>query len=275
MTVNQHPVMGAHFHFYLQNADDASSYVNSRLFMVQFGVPVGNVVTTTNSATGTSPPLPTTAKSSAKTTAKATSSAAAKPSSAKGSMAGSFTNPPPVNLAIPLGVGIGVGLPAFAALCAIVFFSNRRKLRKQEQDRADEKSAAYGKGDSTPSSSTPVRGKEVDRFSRESGPLGPWRENMPSTQAQQDGWYVPFSVLATHEETSRPSTSHLDEFDFERPGYRDADEMSEARRSIHSARGDGFSSYAASAISRPSFENAPEVPQIPHEAHDDANWPLR
>ena len=208
-----------------------------------------------------------------------------------------------MNLSIPLGVGLGAGIPVLLALFGIMFmfFHHRRKQQRKEEAA---KAAAFD--DATGSSTPQMHQVEDNRYSRESGALGPWIQNPSPTWEQQKAWeqeqweqqqlqqqrsarhssqkydYVPFQPsMATHSEASRESSRHswIDQFDFERPGYRDADAMSEVRKSIHEAPSER-PKYATSAYSfHASIGDVNEIPQVPQPVHqplpDDHNWPLR
>lgn len=152
-----------------------------------------------------------------------------------------------------------------------------------------------------------------NRFSRESGALGPYMAN-PSPnweqqeaqqreqqaiwqRQQQESWdhdqwpppprnparlsqgHIPFTpVMATHSERSAESSRHswIDQFDFERPGYQDEDEISEIRRSIHLAPQERPDVYAPSTHA--SIGDVWEIPQVPeavYHSYPDENWPLQ
>ena len=178
--------------------------------------------------------------------------------------------------------------------------------RRRQQSAEATKAAAY---DDNSSSETPQMRQNDDRFSRESGALGPYMANpspnwehqealererweqqyqghnqqapsrSPGRMSQKD--HLPFEPMATHsEEHSRESSRHswIDQFDFERPGYQDADEMSQARRSIHAAPSERPFDFGEGADSHATISHVGDVPQLPEFAHHsetDDNWPLR
>lgn len=96
-------------------------------------------------------------------------------------------------------------------------------------------------------------------------------------------------------EESRATSRHswIDQFEFERPGYKNADEISEIRKSIHEAPTgpDGRPRSQKSAYSyhasRASIGDVSEIPQVPQpargwdaglgfgEGEEGVNWPLR
>lgn len=327
--VHNRQLTGSTFHYTLANTLNATCEgcsFSSNNFVMQAKI---KPTTTQSRATSSATPSSSTS-SSPRTTLRTTSHSASRTTSATSSATSSQSTAGIVGdsvdpggagrRSLQLGAGLGAGIPAALAIAGI-FFLFLRHRRKQRQARMAGEDGSRG-DDSAPLADgrSPQMRERDSRLSRESGALGPYAAN-PSPWEQQEERscaeerrqahqsrgrrrassqrHMPFRPsLGAHSEVSDESSRHswIDDFDFEQPYYRQADEISQIKRSIREAprsireaprsirdrlsmrsspRQSNHTRSSRSHGSNFDVHNAPEVPQPVHIWYPDQQWHAR
>lgn len=293
--IGNHSLASSTFYFFLQKSDDSyctACNLTSSHFAVKpklsDSIPtIAHTTSPTHTSTSTSSP-----------TSHPTSTHSPPPT-ASSKVVGNSVRPKTLGtLSVELGVGLGAGIPAVLAVLAVFFLWLRHRRDKRQKDDEDKILPTEAQGPR--SGKEPMRERD-SHLSRESGALGPYAQHPSPTWEQQEAReqaepqqqyherhrrgssarHIPFRPsLGAHSEVSDESSQHswIDDFDFERPGYQDVDEMSQANRSIRAAPSWGRSHHSHSAHSQSSILDVADIPPVPQPVHleyYDRNWPPR
>ena len=230
--------LGNKMYFSIQKANDiscAGCVVKSPVFYVTGVRPAGGSVSSSMStATSTSAPSgpSRTAGGASQTTGNSQSSQAAEAAAAANQHTSSKSSH---SNAIGLGVGLGVGLAVLLALLALLFICLRRRRKNRHSFSYRPTGSGNWTQDSTPPNAEMREANEpksMGDINRQSGIVGATAvAELASQSRQSDVSHVSNPFRPSTAASRMSHASWIEPFEFERPGAKEADAMSQLRQS--------------------------------------------